>query len=556
MSSIIGSDGISPLFDPEGLWRIWSRAEIYFGPSTPAAGLHVPKKLDYIIDPLTFETWIVEYLDEVTLIPTLRVIKPAGSTYTLSDDDVLFGVGPGTDAETYRAYLNDSVTPHTLTVDQRLKINGSLSSYAKIFLGSDVSDATGEVISKMYDASGNFLSTSVPLELVALDSHVNYSVKAVKRCHITKKLADSERITIVIYADDGHVVSKRQLLIMNSDTIADINDGVKYVTEIALESIWLSPTVADQLDYPLNIPMDALNLIGVVHYSDGTVLRLPVGNGKFEMLGLEGRLSTIPGQPHELVLRYTLSAGEQAIATVGANGRYITKPYRIVTTNPNNSISVKLFGYPFWESDVAGYRMRWWLMNLSRNMFFDVTQHVKYAESTGPFNPLLYGYMQRKAVSINLRDVSGSFIPFTHTQVVDIVLNNPPTNDAAPSWTVGTESSDTYPRFGSEVYGKRVSATLANFTSGHGTYEQWLLNFYRQTRPLVDVDSEVEAPAPTHFFIGYAGQETEWSVDQWDQDMSIGQAIADKTTAYFRFVKRTASGDMQLSYAAAIIKTF
>lgn len=550
--NVVGSvDGVVPIYDPEGLWRIWDINVVWQGEY--GSNRFVPRQNDYVIDPMTFETWIVDHLDPVTLVPTLRSIKPAGMNYSLSEDDVLFGVGPGSDAETYRAYLNDSVYPHTLAVDQRLKIHGTMSSYAKIFLGSDTSEARGEVISKVYDASGNFISTSVPLELVALDSHVNYAVKSVKRCHITRKIPNNERITVVIYADDGHVVSKRQLLIENTDTITDVNTGTKYITEISLESIWLSPTVADQLDYPLNIPMDALNMVGVVHYSDGTKLKLPVDGGKFAMLGLQGRLSSIIGQPHELVLRYLMSPGEIAYASTGVNGKYITKPFRIVTTNPNNSIAVKLFGYPFWEGEAFGYRMRWWLLNLTRNIRFEVTNHVKFAENTGPYDPKLYGYLQRKAVSINLRDVSGSFIPFIHTQVVDIVLNEPPTNALQAAWTVTTESNENYPRFGVQVYGLKTN-NLVNFKAGHETFNDWLKAYYRDTLPMVNALQENEAPSPTHFIVTYGSDQTEWSISQWDQDLNISANVNVGTTALIRFIRRTASGDLQLSYAAAMIK--
>lgn len=551
-NGIIGHDGLVPVFDPEGLWKTWNLSEIWLG--TTAMSKFVPKVLDYVRDPETYETWIVDHLDPVSLVPTLRPIRPFGVNYSISDDDQLFGVGPGPDADTYRAYLNDSVFPHTLAVEQRLKINGSMASYAKIFLGSDTSADTGEVISKLYDASGNFISTAIPLELVALDSHTNYAVKAVKRCHVTRQFPNNERITVVIYADDGHVVSKRQLLIENTDTIADVNAGTKYVTEISLESIWLSPTATDRLDYPINIPMDALNMIGVVHYSDGSMMRLPVDGGKFAMLGLEGRLSTIIGQPHELVLRYMLSEGEIAYASTGVNGRYITKPFKIITTNPNDSIDVKLFGYPFWESAEFGYRMRWWMLNQARNVWFEVTQHVRYAESTGPYEPKLYGYLQRKAVTINLRNVSPSFIPFNHTQVVDIALNQPPSNDLITSWTVATESSnDSQPRFGHQVYGLLENG-LVNFASGHLTQADWLTHYYREALPLINVLNENQAPNPSHFIVTYGATVTEWPISQWNQALAIAASVLANTTVMIRFVKRTSSGDMQLAIAAAIIK--
>lgn len=557
MSTVIGSDGISPVYDPEGLWKTWSVWEIWMGPTHPGAGRFVPKIKDYVIDPDTYETWIVDHLDPVSLTPTLRAVRPAGMNYSLTDEDILFGVGPGSQTETFRAYLNDSVFPHTLVIEPRWMPKGTMSSYAKIFLGVNTGP-TGEVISKVYDASGNFVSVNVPLEIVALDSHTNYAAKIVQRCNVTRKMVNGERVTVVIYADDGHVVERRQFLIENTDTVADLHASVKYVSEISLESVWLSPTAPDEIHYPLNIPMDALNMMGVVHYSDGSKLKLPVNGGKFSMMGLEGIHSSIPGgannsEPRNLVLRYILSPGETAYASTGVNSNYVVKPYRLVIVNPNESIAVKLFGYPFWEGESFGYRMRWFLLNLARNIKFEVTPYVQYSSTLGPYDPKLYGYIQRKLVTINLRDVSGAFIPYIHTQLVDIVLNGPADSDEHANWTVATQSSDQQPRYGEHVWGK-ITGDKVNFKADHGNYVSWLKAFYEDTGPLTNPAVGTEVLTPSHFVVDYGGQTTEWPMAMWDKDLNIAGVVATKTTAVIRFIKRTTGGDLQLSYAAAMLK--
>ena len=550
---VIGIDNVSPVYDPEGLWKTWALWEIWQGPSYPGANRFVPRERDYVIDPETYTMWIVDHLDPVSLIPTLREIKPNGWSYTLSKEDLIFGVGPSAQLDTYRAFLNDSVFPHTMSLDPRFMPKGTMASYCKVFMGTDTS-INGEVLSKIYDASGNFVSTSVPLELVALDSHTNYAVKIVKRFNVTKQIVNGERVTAVIYADDGHVVERRQFLVENTDTIADVSASTKYISEISLESIWMSPTTPDQIDYPLNIPMDAMNAVGVVTYSDGSTMRLPVDGGRFALLGLEGRLSSIIGQPHELVLRYRMSDSELAYASTGVNGRYITKPYRIITTNPNNSIAVKLFGYPFWSGDDVGYKMRWFLLNLDRNVKFEVTDYVRFAENTGAYDPKLYGYLQRKCVSINLRDVSQSFIPFVHTQLVDIYLHQPADNNPEANWTVATESGNQN-IFGGQVWGQR-NGNKVSFKAGHADFESWLTAYYYNTLPLIDPTKEVRPLAPTHFAVNYGGTETEWPITDWDKELAIAATVSSKTTATIRFFKRTATGDLHLSYAAAMIKQF
>lgn len=549
-NGVVGSDGGIPVYDPEGLWKIWALWEIWQGPGNPAENRFVPKIKDYVRDPDNFQTWIVDHLDPVTLKPTLREIHPYNMSFSVDENDVLLGSGP----ETYRAYLNDRVFPHVMSVDVRLKIGGTMASYAKVFLGTDTNLETGEVISKTYDNSGNFVSDAVELELVALDSHTNYAIKSVKRFHVTQPFPNNEVVTVVIYASDGMVVSKTKLWVENTDTINDITNATKYVADISIESYWLSQTDQETIQYPLNIPMNALNLMGVVLYSDGSTLRLPVDGGKFAMLGLDNRLSTIVGQPRDLVLRYQLSTNETAYASTGVNGRYVTKPYKIITLNPNNSIAVKLFGYPYWVNEASGYRMRWWLLNMERNIWFEATDHVLFAENTGPFDPKLYGYLQRKAVTVNLQHVSPLFIPFIHTQQVDIVLNSPP-SIGQTDWTVGTEASNDYPRFGTGILAALINSSTVNLASGFTTYNEWLEAMFHRTRPLIDPTSETTVPNPTHFVVHYGVSELEFPISSWNQNLNIGSGIANNQTLMLRFIRKTAGGDLNLSIAAAIIKS-
>ncbi len=549
---VIGTDNISPVHDPDGLWKIWSIDEIWTGGIGEKK--YVPKVGDYVIDPELYLMHIVESLDNITLIPTLREIRPANMSYSLSETDILFGVNGYNQSDTYRVYLDQSVTPHILAVDIRLKIAGTMASYAKLFKGSDVSNS-GHVISKVYDSMGNFISENIPLELVAIDSHNNYSIKTISVCHCLEDLVDGELVTAVIYNDQGHVVSKRQLLIENTAFIRSINVSQKYVSHISIESAFLSPTEINTIRFPLNIPLNALNVIGIVHYSDGSSLRLPVDGNKFRLFGLEQFVSSIVGQQIELVLSYALSSNEVAYTGVSADGHYVNEPYHLVTINPNNSYTVKLFGYPVWVSEADGYVMRWWLFNLDRNVFFDVTPYVQFSTQTGAFNPKGYGYLQRKAVNINLRDISAAFQRFVHVQLVDIVLQSPPDNSIGQTaWTVSHESMDTRPSYGNGLYARRISTNTVNISSGLDTEADWLEKMYLQTYPLLDRTAELSVPNPTHFIVTVNSQENEFAIGQWNSNLLLSLDPAQFATLSVRFIRRTSSGDLQLSMAALIVK--
>lgn len=546
---VAGSDGVVPIYEENGLWRTWSKHQTWDG--TTGEGRFVPKLMDHVIDPETNERWLVIGHHPTTMVPVLKSIALVKNG-VINDDDLLIGVGPGPDAQTYRAYLNKRTSPYTLSCEARCFFYGTMVEYVKIFLGSDTTE-TGIVISRRYNSSGVFVSNNIPLEVVQIDSHTNYTTKVIPRCKITEDLVSGERITIVAYSADGHVVSKRQMVVEVSDLDMDVTAAVNYIEDIGLESIWLRSDGV--LEYPLNIPLDALNMMGVVKYSNGQQMKLPIDGNKFRMFGLSGRISSIPGQPKDLVLAYSMSASEQGNSSSGVMDRIITKPYRIVTGNPNYSIAVKLFGFPFWNSTLNQYQMRWFLLNMERNVWFEVTSLVQYLPSTGPFDPILYGTIQRKRVSINLRSVSSSFITFVHPQSVDIVLNGAPQSVSTQgAWSIGTESSDQYPRYGENVYAERVGSSTINLSSGFLTQEEWLDSIYYRLRPLVDVTTESRPPAPTHFIVTHGSSVTEWSISDWNKPLAVNTLVTVNGTITIRWIKRTAAGDLQLAIGALMVK--
>ena len=553
---VVGQDGTVPIYDPKARWCIWALHEVYRGAegasTTTGKPLYVPKLKDYVRDVNNYTTYIVDVLDPVTLVPTLREIRPANMSFILSESDVLFGVGPGRQAEMMRAYLNTTSIPYTLSVDQLLRVGGSMTAYAKIFKGGDVS-GQGEVVSKMYDAAGNFVSENVPLEKVEIDNHTNYAWKVVQQCYCTHALMDNEVLTIVFYSSNGVPVSKSQVLVENTSYIRNLNVSKKYITHIALESPFLASGNDFQIDYPLNVPKNSVNLEGVVYYSNGSTKRYPVNNNKFSLLGYDQFLSTIVGQKLDLVLRYTLDADEIAFANHSVQDKYITQPYQLNVVNPNNSYTVKLFSYPFWDDGVQGYILRWWMLNLDRNFFVEVTGMVNFDASLGAYDPTLFGTVQRKQVSINLRNVSGAFKPFVHTQLIEVSLFARPEEWSTP-WLISNEAVHTHVSYGHDLIAKKTGASQINISADIQTKEEWLQRVYLMTYPLVNPTIEFNAPSPTHFSLGIDGSWMDFPLSDWDKDLSTTVGVTKGRTVLIKLIKSTSTGDLTLSLAAMLIR--
>lgn len=551
---IYGSDNHQPIQDDNAPWRMWGLSDVYFGGVAKAR--YVPKVKDYVIKPETFETWIVTSVDPITLIPTLLPIRPFGTSSELSKEDILFGVGPGTQAQLLRIYINRTNFPHRMTVDTHCFVGGSKMAYAVIYKGGDPTMG-GEPVSRMYDNSGNYLGPEVPLEMVALDSHVNHAIKIVSECWCNEDIPDGEPLYVVFYTADGMPASKAMLLAENTTYIRGLDIQRKTVVGISLESPWLTASDSNVLKFPLNIPRDALDLVGVVNYNDGTKLRLPVDNRKFTMAGLDGYISSIPGEKFDLSLIYQLSKDEVSYAGQGMYvNRSVTAPYSVITETVEPGYTVKLFMYPFWNSATRKYRLRFWLYNLARNSYVEVTDNVTYSVEQGAFVPDLYGVKQRMQVNLNLRNVSMNYKPMIHTQMFEVTLFGIPADSDTP-WIVNNSMAPTMPGFGVQIYCKIKGTGRYTLESGYTSKEDWIKAFYSNTNPLVDARSEASAPIPTHFWTSFdsGATWTQYFLDtSWNAVLSTNKSLVASGSVLIRFTRPVLTQTADLAISAATIK--
>ena len=547
VSGVTGLDGVSPVYEPDARWTTWSLKEIYTG--VAGAKRFVPKVHDYVVDPDTDVWRKVLSIDPTTMIARLGLIERVDSG-EFTEADKLLGKGPGSPSDTYRVYLDKSVMPHTLAVDARVLIPGSDPVKARIFKGSDLA-GTQEVISAFYDQSGTLLGQDIPLELAALHQIDNRTVKTVPVCYTTADLPNGEVVTLIATSDAGHVVYKRQLMVENTEFIRSTSIGTKYITGVKLESPFLSKSDPNLVQYPINVPLSGLNLMGVVSYSDGTSLRMPVDGTKFTMFGWEGYVATVVGQKFPLQLRYNMSADEQAYTGVTVDGKAIMKAFKATTLKAEGAYTVKLFGYPVWIDAANGYRIEWFLYNLDRNVVYRVTPWVNINSNSAVFDPTAYGIRQHLVVSVNLNDVNGSYKSYNHIQTIDFVLAAPGTARET-NWTV-TFDPNQNPVFGEGNHAKTtfVNANLmtVRLDAGATTKEQWLERLYSRSRPLVDSDRELVAPTPDFFSITVGSRDIEFPISQWNAELMLDQALPNNSTMFVKFFRRTADGDLHLAVA-------
>lgn len=548
---IIGIDNVSPIYNSDRRWQIWNMNEIYLG--TIASNKYVPKINDIVFEIIgsTITKYIVEDISLTTLIPTFREEDTVTPTTNFSTEDILFGVGPGTQSDTYRVYIDKSVLPYRLAVDSRLMVAGTMCKWAKIFKGALLTD-NGNVVSRMYDASGNLLSENIPLELVADNLINNYSIKTVTPCYTNVDLLDGEVVTAVFYDDAGFIVSKRQLLVENTSFIRAVDASAKYIIGISLKSPFISPNDYKLIQYPINVPLNGLNLTGVVSYSNGEIREYPVDGTKFKIFGFDNYVATLPGQKIKVVLNYSLGPNEHNYISLSGGEKHISEEYEAYTLNSDGSYNVKLYAIPVWIDGVNGYALEWFMYNLNRNIRYNVTPYVVINHINGSFNPTKYGTVQKLNVSINIKDADVSYKNYIHVQTIDIVLNKQGT-ERYDNWGVGY-TSDQLPRYGTGNFAKALFLNTNNWmlkiNSNAVNLDDWLDKVYHRTLPLLDNYHDEVALKPTHFTLIVNGAYIEYPISNWQSELMINGTFVNNSTLFIQFFIRTSTNDLQLSIGA------
>lgn len=538
--------GIVPIFDADRGYREWLLPEIYTGPS--GTGRFVPNVDDKIWDWESGKPKRVTEVDYSTgLSKWSNYVAP-----TVPEDiatDFLKGTGPGHRTESWRLLFDDSVIPHVIAPDARLFVYSTTVTYAKIFLGTDISQATGKVISKIYDASGTLVSENIPLEVVAINDLRNFAIKALKAGYTTERLKTGDEVTVVVYDDENRARSWATLIVNETSFIRGIEANQKYVKGIELISPWKSSTDPFMLEIPENVNMQSVGLMARVNYSDGTGTTLAVNNHKFSLSGIETIIATEMGRRYPIVLNYLLDKTESAVGAVAPHEKYMTQSYIAKITDVDGAYSVKLFAYPCWNDITLEYELHFYLYNLDRSTWYRVDHLVELDATSTPFNGRKYGVTQEVAFVLDLSTVDSRFAKYRHTQKLTVALFVSGDKTGRTLWSITHEPLHIFP------YGVEVYAMLEHISGGNykgrldGEYKDkalWLERFYFDTFPVSNPDVEFRPPTPTHFVIDANGVTREYPIASWNQDLLISTTVKPGQNLYLHWILRNGETDLHL----------
>lgn len=560
---VLGTDGAVPIHEPDSPWKIWGHHEIYFGKE--AKNKYVPKVNDLVKHLVQRKTFIVIAVNEHTLIPTLAPYDENLETDLLHPDDSYLVTQRVSRAETFRVYLDTSVVPFTMTIDSRYTVKGSHNHHFVLYHG-DLLTGEEKAVSMVFDQRGRLITQNIDLELIAMPSHTNHAIKTPVPFHTNYEFKDGELLTGVVYNDKGGVSQIRQFVVENTSVIRQRDAAEKYVVDITLESPFMSESDPNLLHFPLNTTVNSLNLFGKVHYSDGTFLRLPVDGTKFSVLGLRNYVASIISYTVDFVLRYNLDEDEAAInlnpnTHIGGmdsrNGKFMTRSYKFQVVKPDNMYTVKLYPYPEWVEKSGSYMLRWFMLDLTRAGFTDVTPYVRYNDTLPAFNGTSYGLNQRVSVSLNLKEVNSMYKDYIHTQVSDIQLRRPASDKTGYPWSVGFTITQS-PYYGIDNWAE-LTLTETDYKrlyiGLHSDNKQaWLERIWERTLPLYDEISEGSAPEPDMFKIIIPGsvrdEEYTFNINQWNQSLEIRGIFSNTSNVYIAFFKRMPDTDLYTGISA------
>ena len=231
--------------------RLLGYDEIYTGPT--GTGQYVPN-VDDIVFSWDTGFWRVVAVDtgntNLSMLSRVNIASLGGG---LSDVDSTIVAGVGANDNAFCAYVNNSVVPHELTLDTRNIWNGSDNAYVKVFRGTDISAATGTVISAMLDTKGKIVSENIPLENVVVPNATNLTQKTAKTAYASATLETGESVMVVTYTGSGVVTSIDKFVVVETNFVRSLNQAAKYVSDIQIVSPFLSTSDKRLINCPINM---------------------------------------------------------------------------------------------------------------------------------------------------------------------------------------------------------------------------------------------------------------------------------------------------------------
>lgn len=495
----------------------WNEPDIWTGED--GTGDYVPQKGDVIVRKSKGTISFLDVLDVVENISVTEALEVVQNE-VIDSDLKKYGI-VSTSEDDYRLYIDTSRTPYEINVDPSLCWAGTELSYAKIFLGTDISGGNSKVISQKLDGSNSLVSENIPLRTVLIEDSNNHVFKSLEVGFSNTALNTGEAVTLVLYNKLNRPVKVKQLKALETAYIRHGNVGMRKVTSVELKSQFIDSANNSLLKVPMNLSLRDVPMLAVIRYDNGESIERAVNTSGIKLNGIESINMSYAGQRSTLNLVYTLGPDEVADTVSGQPGAYFKqKTYQIESIPAEGAYNVKLDVIPNWNSTLNKWELSYYLYTLDRNDRYNVTPHVKLGSNSEDFDGTNYRETQWLTLVLDLSEINDSKLkPFVYTQKVGINLYSNGLSNTT-SWTVNYNENT------SDVFGRDLEAKVnlvqigrweVDISNGITSNNEFLEKLYYATEPMYDTTKEAKAPTPTHIRMTLDGISKTIPFTQWDE---------------------------------------
>lgn len=535
------------LIDKDRGFRIWDPSELYH--QSAGTGF-VPNPGDLIKNTVT------RGFDEVIAVNYATpswTTEPYGQSQIFNQDAILGGHYP-LKSDKFLAYVDTTRMPASLVMHDEILFKGPDVHGIRLFRGSDISD-NGEILSGYY-VGGVLTNNYLPVKTVSVAGAQTVMKKPLPGS-LLASVEHGEGFTFVVYSDNDRVIAYGRGHFVKTNMVMALETPSRTVLDIKLKSPFIVDPESTVLTLPINIPLDSIPLSCEVRYNDGTK-QLAVDGSRVKLNGLRNAgahdtyyLSSNAGHTLPLVFSYKLAKGE-SYSGADLVGDTIVRDYSAVTEVVDGAYSMKLFVVPKWLDSNRGWRLMFYLYNLTRGEVYDATAYVNFL-GPAPFDPLLKNYKQRLNVNVDISKVNPNFRAYIHPQSFAITFMSDGT-DMDTNYLL--EYVHDQPSLGQGLFAEfkysNVTYSEIDIKCGFATKQEWMNALFTPCYPLYDRRVEDAAPAPTHFEVHVGGYAYTFTIDEWSTKLVVNYKVVNHEPLIIRWIARTPTDTLQIGLTSML----
>jgi len=475
-----------------------------YDPDTNLDGETIPRPGSMVLDEAEGLLQRVISVHEITNKPTYgpvltSLIAPSPTIPVSNDNAIVSMIDYGNSRFVLWYSPHGSETPTKLNVDKKVIILGDDANEFEIVKWDQATDQLIP-ISLYFDTDGTFKGNRIPLVEISTTN----KAKVPTNCHTSSVLNDDEVYYLIIYDYAGTQCGSVKLFAKQA-LINNVTGDDLIITAFNVNSS--QQDSEGMYLFPDQDP-NSLILNPEIVYSNGETRHIPIDNEICHLYGLEGFTAAYPGQQIDLLVKYFLTASQQAVtadlASVG-NTRFLYKNIKLTVKNPgDNDHNVKLLVVPRYLRNQDKYILTFFMYSLERDTVRNVTQYVTV---TPTFQGSNMNVEQELLLSYRIRDI----FPDASN---DLIYQQPVVIKLAPysyyeRYIIRDTLGDTYGVYGADsvILARPVLYYDSNIekyfipTSKFPNKDTLLEAFYYKARPLYDNSWLTSPETPTHFTI-------------------------------------------------------